>query len=138
ANAVKFTDKNGSITVLVRSTSERVAIEVVDTGIGIRQEFMPHVFDRFRQADPSTTRRHGGLGLGLAIVKQLVELHGGSIAARSAGHAQGATFTVSLPITVLQFETPQPDRRHPRAIAAPPSAAAHATLKGVKVLVVDD
>src|SRR5215208_3025407 len=138
SNAIKFTSRGGRIQIVLERVNSHIEISVIDTGEGITPEFLPHVFDRFRQADPSTTRRHGGLGLGLAIVKQLVELHGGSIAARSAGHAQGATFTVSLPLMVLQFETPQPDRRHPRALAAPPSAARAGTLKGGIVLVVDD
>jgi CheY-like chemotaxis protein/nitrogen-specific signal transduction histidine kinase len=138
SNAIKFTPRGGRIQILLQRVNSHIEVSVSDTGEGINPEFLPHVFDRFRQADPSTTRRHGGLGLGLAIVKQLVELHGGSIVASSAGHGQGATFTVNLPLTVLHVEPPQSDRRHPRAIATQPSEAAHTTLKGVKVLVVDD
>ena len=102
---------------------------------------MPHVFDRFRQQDASTTRRHGGLGLGLAIVKQLVELHGGSIRVESAGSGQGTTFKVLLPLSVMQ-PAPDPDapeQRHPRSGGAPlPIPAERLHLAGVKVLVVDD
>jgi signal transduction histidine kinase/ActR/RegA family two-component response regulator len=138
SNAIKFTPRGGRIQVVLERVNSHIEISVIDTGEGISAEFLPHVFDRFRQADPSTTRRHGGLGLGLAIVKQLVELHGGSIVAKSGGLAQGATFTVSLPVTVLQLEALEPHRRHPRTIGAPPCADGHAMLKGVKVLVVDD
>jgi CheY-like chemotaxis protein len=98
------------------------------------------VFDRFQQADPSTTRRHGGLGLGLAIVKTLVELHGGAVVARSDGAGHGATFVVSLPVTMpLPEEPSEPEPRRPRAVSGTPELSASATmLKGVKVLVVDD
>lgn len=97
SNAIKFTPKGGSVTVTTESDEETVTLCVVDTGAGIAPEFLPYVFERFRQADGSTTRRHGGLGLGLAIVQHIVELHGGSITAQSEGKNQGATFCVSLP-----------------------------------------
>jgi CheY-like chemotaxis protein len=117
-----------------------VEVSVIDTGEGIKPEFLPHVFDRFRQADATTTRRHGGLGLGLAIVRQLVELHGGSVRVKSAGSGQGAHFTVSLPLLVLQDQArPGDDRRHPEATyATTTSSALCASIAGVKVLVVDD
>jgi PAS domain S-box-containing protein len=98
SNAVKFTPAGGQATVALRRDPERIAIEVSDTGQGIAADFLPHVFDRFRQADGSTTRRHGGLGLGLALVRQLVELHGGSVRAASEGENCGACFTVELPV----------------------------------------
>jgi len=97
-NAVKFTPKGGDIDVSVRRAGAHVEILVRDSGIGISPEFLPHVFERFRQEDSSRTRRYSGLGLGLSIVKQLVELHGGSVKAESAGDAKGATFVVSLPL----------------------------------------
>jgi len=113
---------------------------VTDSGEGIKPEFLPHVFDRFRQADASTTRRHGGLGLGLAIVKQLVELHGGTVRVTSGGVGMGATFTVSLPLTVLHPE-PEPEAQRRSPVAPAPGALAAEncqSLAGVKVLVVDD
>ena len=97
SNALKFTGSAGAITVRLRSIGGSVEFEITDTGVGIRREILPFVFDRFRQADSSTSRTHGGLGLGLAIVKHIVELHGGSVGATSAGEGRGATFTVQLP-----------------------------------------
>src|SRR5215831_882069 len=97
SNAFKFTPPYGEITLSAKSVGGRVMVQVSDTGIGIKPEFLPHVFERFRQADSSTTRRHGGLGLGLAIVRYLVEVHGGLISAESKGEGTGATFTVTLP-----------------------------------------
>ena len=96
SNAVKFTPNGGRISVSAASSAERIRIEVTDTGIGIDPAFLPHVFDRFRQADSATTRRYGGLGLGLAIVHDLVRLHGGEVEVRSPGVGQGATFVVTL------------------------------------------
>ncbi|MEO7724589.1 MAG: PAS domain S-box protein [Chthoniobacterales bacterium] len=140
SNAVKFTPKGGRVQMLLERVNSHLEVRVVDTGEGIAPEFIPHVFDRFRQADPSTTRAHGGLGLGLAIVKQLVELHGGNVHVRSAGPGTGSTFTVSLPVGVIQPETAgEPARRHPRSHDPLPFAAIAALdLRGVKVLVVDD
>jgi signal transduction histidine kinase len=97
SNAVKFTPHGGSVTVSTRRLAEEVELVVSDTGGGIAPEFLPHVFDRFRQAESGSTRRHGGLGLGLAIVRRLVELHGGSVRAESDGDARGATFRVRVP-----------------------------------------
>ena len=99
SNAVKFTPTGGEVIVRLERNDHTAHLKVSDTGRGIDPEFLPHVFERFRQADGSTTRQHGGLGLGLAIVKHLVELHGGRVAAESEGENRGATFTVDLPLT---------------------------------------
>ncbi|HEX8501038.1 MAG TPA: ATP-binding protein [Pyrinomonadaceae bacterium] len=134
-NAIKFTPEGGEIVVKLESVSSRVEITVRDSGIGIDREFLPHVFDRFRQADPGTNRVHGGMGLGLSIVRQLVELHGGSVRAESEGEGKGATFAVSLPFVTLHEDTRGGKR--PRIavnfdIECPPA------LAGLRVLVVDD
>ncbi|MYN18771.1 histidine kinase, partial [Rugamonas sp. FT107W] len=97
SNALKFTPAGGRIEVRIRREGDQIAIAVRDNGIGIAPDFLAHVFERFRQADASTTRQHGGLGLGLAIVKHLVEQHGGTVAAASEGVGHGACFTVRLP-----------------------------------------
>src|SRR5262249_43950391 len=101
SNALKFTGSDGTVTVALRSSGGSVEFATTDTGVGIRREILPFVFDRFRQADSSTTRRFGGLGLGLAIVKHIVELHGGRVHAASAGEGHGATFTIQLPAADL-------------------------------------
>jgi PAS domain S-box-containing protein len=144
SNAIKFTPRGGRVQVLLERVNSHVEVSVIDTGEGIRPEFLPSVFDRFRQADASTTRRHGGLGLGLSIVKQLVELHGGTVRASSAGPGHGSTFVVALPLTAVHRDADaRPDddaeRRHPGA--GLPTDLYHdacAQLGGVKVLVVDD
>jgi CheY-like chemotaxis protein len=117
----------------LKSTEGRVEITVQDTGHGITKEFLPYVFDRFRQADSSTTRQHGGLGLGLAIARHLVEIHGGTIKAESAGPGQGATFSIHLPLI-------EPGRIHlaPDGDAAKDSTASRESLNGLHVLIVDD
>ncbi len=102
SNAIKFTPRGGRVAVSLQQVESHIEIIVHDTGEGISEEFLPHIFERFRQADPSTTRRHGGLGLGLAIAKQLIELHGGSITADSEGEGQGTTFTIRLPVSVVR------------------------------------
>ena len=133
SNAIKFTPDRGAITVTLRKAEGEVEVAVADTGAGIRPEVLPHIFDRFHQADRTITRRFGGLGLGLAIVKHLVELHGGRVRADSAGEGTGSTFTVTLPASAA-----------PSAIAAgpPPVSATDAltavALDGVRVLVVED
>ncbi len=141
ANAVKFSPNNGLISVTLERVHSRVAIEVRDHGEGINADFLPHIFDRFRQADPSSTRRHGGLGLGLSIAKQLVELHGGAIAAESAGKNMGATFRIVLPAATARDNPLEPPRtQHPSR------SAEHVTLQdsptidltGLRVLIVDD
>ena len=98
SNAIKFTPSGGRVLVRLERVDGKARIVVSDTGPGIRPEFLPHVFDRFRQADSSSSRAHGGLGLGLAIVRHLVELHGGTVRAASRGLEQGAVFTVVFPI----------------------------------------
>src|SRR5689334_11543519 len=105
-NAVKFTPKGGRIQIQLQRVNSHVEIVVTDSGIGISKEFLPHVFDRFRQADASSTRIHGGLGLGLSIVHQLVDLHGGTVGVRSEGEGKGATFSVTLPFIGV-VTTPQ-------------------------------
>ena len=100
SNAVKFTPPGGRVTVYVLAVNDHAELHVADTGVGIPRSFLPFVFDKFRQADASFTRQHGGLGLGLAIARHLIELHGGSIEARSAGEGAGATFVVQLPSAV--------------------------------------
>ena len=129
-NAVKFTQRGGAVNVSVRSTSEEAEIAVRDTGLGIDPQFLPHVFERFRQADSSTSRAHAGLGLGLAIVRHLIELHGGDVSAESDGLGRGSTFRVKLPVLSM------------RTVTAEIEGSAHAPrgdrLRDVSVLVVDD
>jgi len=139
-NSIKFTPRGGRVQVLLQRIDSHLEINVIDTGEGIKPEFLPFMFDRFRQSDASTTRRHGGLGLGLAIVKQLVELHGGTVRAKSPGEGQGATFTVSLPLTVIHSEPDLPQERvHPTLKTGIPIPLDQcADLAGIKVLVLDD
>ncbi|AKF03653.1 response regulator [Sandaracinus amylolyticus] len=135
-NAVKFTPTQGRVDVRLRALPGEVEIVVRDTGAGIPREFLPHVFDRFRQADAGKARAHGGLGLGLTIVRHIVELHGGSIVADSDGEGRGATFTVRLPASVRAGTRPQVV-----AVARPslaPTLREGPRLRGVRVLVVDD
>jgi signal transduction histidine kinase len=139
ANAIKFTPSGGHIEVKVERAASNLQLSVSDTGQGIGASFLPFIFDRFRQADGTTTRQHGGLGLGLAIVRQLVELHGGTIKADSAGEGKGSTFIVKLPLA------PQGTSRRKNAtgpLRAKDIAEGHFTslpsLDAVKVLLVDD
>ena len=111
----------GAIQVVLERVNSHVEITVEDTGIGIRTEFLPYVFDRFRQADPTTTRRYGGLGLGLSIVKNLVELHGGSVRVKSPGENQGSTFIVSLPVSHVRDDDTV--RGHKAAVVSDPLEA---------------
>ena len=134
-NAVKFTPSGGRVQVRLQEQGPEMQIIVRDTGVGIRREFLPYVFDRFRQEDATASRVHGGLGLGLTIVQHLVGLHGGSITVESGGDGQGATFTVSLPALVDSLE----------AVVGPPLLTGPASpllidpaLRGLRVLVVDD
>jgi CheY-like chemotaxis protein/two-component sensor histidine kinase len=137
-NAVKFTPKTGKIQVLLARVNSHIELSVADTGLGISPEFLPYVFERFRQGDASTTRDFGGLGLGLSIVKSLVELHGGRVHAESAGQGRGATFLVELPLMVMRTRMVAQERLHPRASIATPSEYVLADLSAIKVLVVDD
>lgn len=139
SNAVKFTGRGGRVTVHLVQRDSSYIVNVEDTGQGIAQEFLPHVFERFRQEDTGTTRKTGGLGLGLAIVRHIVELHGGSVQARSEGTGKGSLFTVRLPVSATFARGSWP----PRASTAPRDvgagrAASHALLHGIRVLVVDD
>jgi PAS domain S-box-containing protein len=138
SNAIKFTPRGGRVEVLLERVNSHLEISVSDTGEGINPDFLPFVFDRFRQADASTTRRHGGLGLGLSIVKQLVELHGGTIRVKSEGAGKGATFVVALPMTIVQSEPNDSRRRHPTFEPAIIDRDACSQLNGLKILIVDD
>ncbi|MFO1457140.1 MAG: ATP-binding protein [Steroidobacteraceae bacterium] len=142
-NAVKFTPQGGRIEVRLEELPDRARLMVADDGEGIEPDFLPFVFERFRQADGTSTRRHGGLGLGLSIVQQLVRLHGGEIVVASAGRDRGTTFTVTLPLAAA------PAPRAVREVAAVAGVAAHdpavaggriagAALAGVRLLLVDD
>ncbi len=136
-NALKFTSEGGMVRVRVAREGESVVATISDNGAGIDAAFLPHVFERFRQADGSTTRRHGGLGLGLSIVRQLVELHGGTVAAHSDGPGCGATFVLSLPVAMaLHGQEARPQGA--AELRVTPRAEASAGLCGVRVLVVDD
>ncbi|CAN5473640.1 ATP-binding protein [soil metagenome] len=135
SNAIKFTPRGGKVQILLERENSHVALRVADTGTGIAPEFLPHFFDRFRQADGSTTRRYGGLGLGLSIVKALVELHGGTVAVSSAGEGLGTTFSVSLPISAVQLESEQGFGLHLKRTQRKDEGQ---DLSGVTVLVVDD
>ncbi|HTG32474.1 MAG TPA: ATP-binding protein [Thermoanaerobaculia bacterium] len=142
SNAVKFTPKGGKIEVRLERVNSHVEILVADTGAGITPEFLPHVFDRFRQLDASTTRRHGGLGLGLSIVRHLVELHGGTVRVKSPGEGEGSTFIVALPLSVAHLTPGEGARIHPRTEELAPADPCRddpaLDLRGIRVLVVDD
>jgi CheY-like chemotaxis protein len=128
SNAIKFTPAGGRVEVRLEQVGNQAQITISDNGQGIPEEFLPHVFDYFRQADGATTRKFGGLGLGLAIVRYLVELHGGTVQAQSPGEQLGATFTVRLPLMPIE----------PAVNPEGQSEEASLNLKGVQVLVVDD
>src|SRR6185503_17591886 len=135
SNAVKFTARGGRVQVALHQTDSHVLLTVRDTGKGIPPDFLPHVFERFRQADSTSTRKYGGLGLGLAIVRHLVELHGGTVQAESAGPDQGAVFTVRLPL--VEAARPGAEEAGGTEEAAGPGGHA-VSLDGVRVLLVDD
>lgn len=128
SNAIKFTPQGGEVEISLQSVGSQVQLRVSDTGKGISPDFLPFVFDYFRQADGATTRKFGGLGLGLAIVRHIVELHGGTVKAESLGEEQGATFTVMLPTIKIHPDSHQ--------IRIQPDDLPN--LNGVKVLLVDD
>src|SRR6266850_3386142 len=132
SNGIKFTPKGGRVTVTVAGRNSEVMLTVADTGAGIKREFLPHVFERFRQAESSTNRAYGGLGLGLAIVRHLVELHGGSVVVQSEGEGQGATFSVSLPVAVATRTA----ERAPAAVST--EGPVGQSLAGLRLLIVDD
>jgi CheY-like chemotaxis protein len=136
SNAVKFTPREGRVQARLRRADSHLEIVVTDTGSGITADFLPYVFERFRQGDGSSTRPHGGLGLGLTLVKDLVELHGGAVSAESPGLGQGATFTVKLPISVALV--PVGVTETPPSSLAPLPVASLVRLDGVRVLVIDD
>jgi nitrogen-specific signal transduction histidine kinase len=129
-NAIKFTPKGGQVTVELRQLEQAAQMRVTDTGKGIQPQFLPHVFEYFRQEDGSTTRNFGGLGLGLAIVRQIVEMHGGTVWAESEGEHRGASFTVQLPLST-QARPSEPER--PRD-----SVTLEAPLSNLQILLVDD
>jgi PAS domain S-box-containing protein len=138
SNAIKFTPRGGRVEVRLQQINSHVEIVVSDTGAGIKPEFLPYVFERFRQADQKTTRQYPGLGLGLAIVRHLVELHGGTVEAESPGEGLGAIFRVKLPIVPVYQNDDLAERVHPAARDTLPSYDCPERLEGVKVLVVDD
>ncbi|MBD2067935.1 PAS domain S-box protein [Leptolyngbya sp. FACHB-671] len=128
SNAIKFTAEGGRVTIRLGCSDAHAQIQISDTGKGIRADFLPYIFDYFRQADGSITRRHGGLGIGLAIVRHLVELHGGTVTAASPGEEQGATFTVRIPLMASAPEIRSPIKR----------SEPFPSLQNLKILVVDD
>ncbi len=134
ANSIKFTPKGGHVVVTVARVNSQMEIAVADTGRGITADFLPHVFERFRQADASTTRQQGGLGIGLALVKHLVELHGGSVLAESPGLERGATFTIALPVQAAHAAVDLAES----TVSAPVESRPSEDLSGIKVLAVDD
>jgi len=136
SNAVKFTPQRGSIDIVVKDLGSHIELSVQDSGIGVRPEFLPHLFERFRQAESSTARKYKGLGVGLALVKELAELHGGTVHATSAGEGMGATFVVNLPAC---SQADAASAREHAVHSAPPSMPGPVlSLAGVKVLVIDD
>ena len=138
SNAVKFTPRGGRVQIRLEAINSHIEIVISDTGIGIRPDFLPYVFERFRQADSGTTRQTGGLGLGLSIVRNIVEMHGGSVRASSEGEGLGATFRVRLPLMIVHPERlTEPVREHPRAERRAPLTGL-GDLTGIRVLAIDD
>lgn len=137
SNAIKFTPKQGAVSVRVGSDDSMVFIEVADTGIGIPPEFLPHVFDRFRQADASTVRKFGGLGLGLAIVRHITEMHGGTVEVYSTGENQGAVFRVRLPVMAISMEADQVESTGQIGVRHLQTET-NVELNGISILVIDD
>ena len=139
SNAIKFTPSGGNVTISVRRAQGHIEFQVTDTGQGIDREFLPYVFERFRQGDASVARAHGGLGLGLAIVRHLAELHGGTVQAQSEGEGRGATFTMRLPIHFASSEASDPkDQSNGVTDCEQLKFENQAVLRGLKILIVDD
>ncbi len=138
SNAIKFTPKGGRVLVSLARVESHLELTVSDTGQGITPEFLPHVFDRFRQADATTTRAFGGLGLGLAIVRQLVESHGGTVRVASEGEGLGSTFTASLPLAAMRSAVSDTGGALERSEFKLPELKCPPELDGLRVLVVDD
>jgi CheY-like chemotaxis protein len=141
SNAIKFTPSDGRVEVLLEREGANAQLKVSDTGCGFHSDFLPYLFDRFRQADGSSTRRYGGLGLGLSIVRHLVELHGGTVSADSPGAGGGATFTIELPLAVAphharSVDAGTPDSWHNEEVST--RIESLPSLEGVRVLLVDD
>jgi PAS domain S-box-containing protein len=137
SNAVKFTPKKGRVQVRVQRVNSQIEIQVSDTGVGIHDDFLPHVFERFRQADSGTTRKTGGLGLGLSIVRHIVEIHGGSVRVASEGEGLGATFSVVLPSMIVHGDRVRDWGQHPRSERRTHLPRLRGLL-GVRVLAIDD
>ena len=138
SNAVKFTPNGGSVRISSKRVQDAIVIEVTDNGIGIEPAFLPHVFDRFRQADSSSTRRHGGLGLGLSIARQLVELQGGQLTAASSGAGEGATFTLTMPLPHTDADAPLTSDCLVKPYDLDAVRASSGALAGLTILVVED
>lgn len=141
SNAIKFTPRGGEVVARVEQSGSFVRLTVRDTGKGIAAEFLPHVFEPFRQAEAVTTRTHGGLGLGLAIVKRLVEMHGGNLSAQSEGEGKGAVFTIELPVRAVHHRGVSPGAVNQQQLGVRPDAGAstdYPSLAGIRVLIVDD
>lgn len=137
-NSVKFTPADGSICICFARVKSDIQISVSDTGQGISPEFMPYIFERFRQSDATMTRTHGGLGLGLSIVKQLIDLHGGSIRAESGGEGKGATFIITLPTLAIKPRQHEVVISAPTGKVPPPCEFQRVDLRGIKILLVED
>ena len=138
SNAVKFTDRNGRVQVRLQRLDSHVEVVVSDTGLGISPQFLPHVFERFRQAEGGLTRERGGLGLGLSIARQLTEMHGGTIEAASDGIGRGSTFRVKIPLMILSKAPETTASVFPRSTPEVPATISEGELRGVTVLAVDD
>jgi signal transduction histidine kinase/DNA-binding response OmpR family regulator len=138
SNAVKFTERGGKVQVRLERVNSHIEVTVSDTGVGISPQFLPHVFERFRQADAGPGRERGGLGLGLSIARQLVEMHGGTIEASSEGPGLGSTFRVKIPLMILREMPDDLSRVHPRSAAEAPHGIGTGELRGIHVLAVDD
>jgi signal transduction histidine kinase/CheY-like chemotaxis protein len=137
SNAVKFTPKNGRVQIRVERVNSHIEIVVSDTGVGIRADFLPHVFERFRQADAGLNRQTAGLGLGLSIARHIVEMHGGSVHVASDGEEKGATFRVRLPLMIVHDTAAREPREHPRTEKQAPLTGLR-SLAGIRVLAIDD